>query len=82
MPILSFRCKGCAVQWDEIAKLEDNPPCRKCGSDQVDSLITYGAAPRGSFGTTRRNSAGEAAQEFNFTSEEEQLEFDFNKKSE
>ncbi len=80
MPILTFRCAGCAAQWDAIVKLGEVPPCRKCGNDQVHSLVTYGAAPKGDFGTTRRNAAGQATQEFNFDSKEpEQMEFQFEK---
>lgn len=79
MPIRTVRCLGCARQWDEILRQEEVPGnCIKCGSDQTALVVTYPSAPRGTFGTCRRNSAGEATQKFDF--EPEQLEFDFVKK--
>jgi len=82
MPIRTLRCLGCARQWDEILRQNEIPKCNKCGTDQVALIPTYPAAPKGDFGTTRRDSSGQACQTFDFnTPEPEQLEFDFNKKS-
>ncbi len=68
MAILTFQCLGCNSKFDEIVRGEEEKEvkCRKCGGDQLSRLPTYSAAPRGDFGSTRRNASGEASQEFNF----------------
>ncbi len=69
-PIRTLHCLGCARQWDEILKQDESPKCNKCGTDQVALILTYPTAPKGDFGTTRRNASGQATQEFNFSDTE------------
>lgn len=49
MPIYEFHCEECGHEFEElVARIDENAPCPKCGSQEVGRLISATADYRGS----------------------------------
>ncbi|QGY40091.1 zinc ribbon domain-containing protein [Pseudodesulfovibrio cashew] len=41
MPIYEYRCRACGAEFEELVFSQDElPPCPKCGSTQVEKLMS------------------------------------------
>lgn len=76
MPIYSYLCHDCLYEVDLILGHDqvEAQACPRCEEGRMSRLCSAPSSPRGSFGTTRRNSSGDAMQKFNFGKSERQYE--------
>lgn len=84
-PIFAFICHDCFYEVDLILGHDEveGQICPRCEEGGMSRLCSAPSSPRGSFGTTRRNSSGDAMQKFNFGGKDpEQLELPLDKKPE
>lgn len=40
MPMYEYKCQECGAEFEELAGVDELPPCTKCGSSKVEKLMS------------------------------------------